>query len=92
MKLLIISQRYYPESFRITSIAEELVKRGHDVTVLTGLPNYPKGYIYPAYKNKKNRHQNISGVKIIRANEIGRRKGIFFRFLNYWSFSFLLQD
>lgn len=88
MKLLIISQRYYPESFRITSIAEELVKRGHDVTVLTGLPNYPKGYIYPEYKNKKNRHQNIDGVKIIRAKEIGRRKGIFFRFLNYWSFSF----
>ncbi len=53
MKILIISQRYYPESFRVTNISEELARRGHDVTVLTGLPNYPKGYIFPEYKKSK---------------------------------------
>ena len=42
MKILIVSNRYWPENFRITDIAESLVKIGHDVTVLTGLPNYPK--------------------------------------------------
>ena len=88
MKLLIISQRYWPENFRITDIAETLVTLGHDVTVLTGLPNYPKGYIFDGYKNGENRVQEHNGVKIIRANEIDRRNNIVFRFLNYYSFPF----
>lgn len=86
MKILIISQHYWPENFRITDIAETLVSLGHDVTVLCGLPNYPKGYIFDEYKHGKNRTQEHNGVIIIRAKEIGRRHGIFFRFLNYWSF------
>lgn len=88
MKILIVSQRYWPESFRITDIAESLVKEGHQVTVLTGLPNYPRGYIFDDYKNKKNRIQEHNGVKIIRAKEIARKNNIFFRFLNYYSFPF----
>ena len=86
MKILIVSQRYWPENFRITDIAETLVSIGHEVTVLTGLPNYPKGYVFDEYKNGNNRIQNHNGVKIIRANEIGRRNNIIFRFLNYYSF------
>lgn len=88
MKILIISQRYWPENFRITDIAENLVSLGHDVTVLTGLPNYPKGYIFDEYKKGKNRIQEHNGVKIIRAKEIERRNNIIFRFLNYYSFPF----
>ena len=88
MKLLIISQRYWPENFRITDIAETLVTLGHDVTVLTGLPNYPKGYIFDGYKNGENRVQEHNGVKIIRAKETERRNNIVFRFLNYYSFPF----
>ena len=45
MKILIVCQFYYPEQFRITDICETLVKKGNEVTVLTGLPNYPKGHI-----------------------------------------------
>ncbi len=86
MKILVISQHYWPEIFRITDIAESFVSLGHDVTVLCGLPNYPKGYIYDEYKYGKNRVQEHNGVKIIRAKEIGRRKGAFFRLLNYWSY------
>ena len=86
MKLLIVSQHYWPENFRITDIAETLVSLGHNVTVLCGLPNYPKGYVFDEYKHGKNRKQEHNGVKIIRAKEIGRRNNIFFRFLNYWSF------
>lgn len=86
MKILIVSQRYWPENFRITDIAETLVTLGHDVTVLTGLPNYPKGYIFGEYKKGKNRIQEHNGVKIIRAKEIERRNNIVFRFLNYYSF------
>ena len=43
MKILIVSQYFYPENFRINDLALELKKRGHEITVLTGLPNYPKG-------------------------------------------------
>lgn len=88
MKILIVSQHYWPENFRITDIAESLVAYGHDVTVLCGLPNYPKGYIFDEYKHGKNRKQEHNGVHIIRAKEIGRRNNLLFRALNYWSFPF----
>ena len=88
MKILIVSQHYWPENFRITDIAESLVSRGHQVTVLCGLPNYPKGYIFDGYKHGENRIQDHNGVRIIRAKEIGRRKDIIFRFLNYYSFPY----
>lgn len=45
MKILVVCQHYYPENFQITDICEALVKRGHQVTILTGLPNYPQGEI-----------------------------------------------
>ena len=86
MNILIISQHYWPENFRITDIAEALVSLGHHVTVLCGLPNYPKGYIFNDYKYGKNRTQEHNDVKIIRAKEIGRRNNFLFRFLNYWSY------
>jgi len=86
MKILIVSQHYWPENFRITDIAETLVSLGHQVTVLCGLPNYPKGYIFDDYKYGKNRIQEHNGVKILRAKEIGRRNNVLFRFLNYWSY------
>lgn len=86
MKILVISQFYYPEQFRINSICEEMVKEGNEVTVLTGLPNYPKGNVSKEYKFFKKRKENINGVNIIRTFEIGRRKGILFRILNYISY------
>ena len=88
MKILIVSQHYWPENFRITDIAEALASLGHRVTILCGLPNYPKGYIFDDYKHRKNRIQEHNGVKIIRAKEIGRRNNVLFRFLNYWSFPY----
>ena len=86
MNLLIICQHYWPEPFRSTDIAESLVKEGHEVTVLCGLPNYPQGYIYDGYKHGQKRIQERNGVKIIRAKEIARRNNVLFRFLNYWSY------
>ena len=49
MKILVVCQYYYPEPFRISDICEELVKNGNEVTVLTGIPNYPEGIIYEGY-------------------------------------------
>lgn len=86
MKILVVCQYYYPEPFKINEICEEFVKRGNKVTVITGLPNYPKGKIYKGYRFFKRRNENINGVDVIRTFEIGRRKGIIFRALNYFSF------
>lgn len=86
MKILIVSQYYYPEQFQINEIAPELVKRGHDVTVLTGLPNYPKGEIYSGYENGQKRKETLSGVKVIRVEEQPRKSGAKNLFMNYLSF------
>ena len=83
MNILIVSQHYYPEQFRINDISFELAKRGHKVTVLTGLPNYPEGKIYDGYQNKQNRNQTVNGVHIIRTSLIGRGKSLLTFGLNY---------
>lgn len=87
MKLLVICQYYYPEPFRITDICESLVEKGHDVTVLTGLPNYPEGKILKNYRRGQNRSETINGVKVVRTFEIGRGTSKFQLFLNYFSYT-----
>ena len=87
MKILVVCQYYYPEPFRIPDICEELVKRGHDVTVVTGVPNYPEGIIYKDYRKGQKRSETIHGVKVHRCFTIGRRTGTIFRFLNYYSYA-----
>ncbi|MBF8457191.1 glycosyltransferase family 4 protein [Kaistella sp. G5-32] len=89
MKILIVTQYYFPENFKSNDLSFELQKRGHDVTVLTGLPNYPEGKMYDGYGLFKNRRQEINGVKIIRSLLLLRGKGGGIRlFLNYFSFAF----
>ena len=85
MKILVVTQYYYPEPFRINEICEELVNRGHNVTVLTGIPNYPDGEIYSGYIDR-NSEEIINGVKIIRCASRPRYKGYLNLFLNYLSF------
>lgn len=87
MKILIVSQHFYPEQFRINDIAFSLADRGHDVTVLTGLPNYPKGEIFPEYRKRKNRNQTIKGVKIIRCLLVGRGTSLITFGINYLWFA-----
>lgn len=88
MKILIVTQHYWPENYKSTDIAETLVKLGNEVTVLCGLPNYPEGYIYKEYRHCKNREQVHNGVNIVRAFEFPRRNNIFSRILNYYSFPY----
>lgn len=87
MKILIVCQYYYPEQFQINEIVPELVRRGHQVTVLTGLPNYPQGKIYAGYENGKKRKEVIEGVEIVRVEEHPRKQGAKNLFLNYLSFA-----
>lgn len=84
--ILIVSQYFYPEQFRINDIAAEWVKRGHKVTVLTGIPNYPQGKFYDGYGWRKNRKEVWNGIDIIRIPLIARGKSSIGMVLNYFSF------
>ncbi|GAA0319290.1 glycosyltransferase family 4 protein [Bacillus carboniphilus] len=87
MKILVVCQYYYPEPFRISDICETLVEKGHDVTVLTGLPNYPEGQVLDGYRYGRKRNEVLNGVKVIRSFEIGRGNSKLKLFLNYLSFA-----
>jgi len=88
MKILIISQYFWPENFRINDLARGLIDKGHQVTVLTGQPNYPGGQFYPGYGFFKNFKQYHEGIKIIRVPLLPRGQGRSIRlFLNYISFA-----
>lgn len=85
MNILVVSQYYYPEPFRINEICEELVKRGHEVTVLTANPNYPDGEIYDGYDNVDYK-EKINGVTVYRCKCRPRHKGAVNLGLNYIDF------
>jgi len=66
MKLLVVTQYFFPEDFRINELVSDFVKRGHEVTVLTGRPNYPEGKIFEEYVKNKQKFNQFSGSKVIR--------------------------
>ena len=84
MKILIICQFYYPENFIIYKFAEQFVKDGYEVHVLTGKPNYGYGYILPEYKNID--EEVINGVNVHRVNLYPRKHTKFSIIRNYLSF------
>ncbi len=87
MKLLFVCQYYYPDQFKINDICEELVREGHDITVLTGLPNYPSGVISKEYKKPEKRKEVINGVTVIRSWLIARGSNNISLSLNYLTFA-----
>lgn len=89
MKILLVTQYFYPENFKSNDIAFELSKRGHQVTVLTGIPNYPQGKFFKGYGIFKNKKQCINGVIVKRVLLFPRGKGKGLRLaLNYLSWAF----
>lgn len=84
--ILIVSQLFYPEQFRINDMAAEWVKRGHRVTVVTGIPNYPQGKFYDGYSCFKKRKETWNGVEIIRIPLIARGNNSIGLVFNYFSF------
>ena len=87
MNILIVTPHYYPENFRINDFAVEFDKRGHNISVLTAIPNYPKGKFYDGYGVFKNNRETYNGIKIYRAPIIPRGSGSNIRLsLNYISF------
>lgn len=88
MKILVVCQYYYPEAFKVTDVCEALAKLGHDVSVLTGRPNYPTGIVPEEYLGDKHNDETVNGVHIYRCYERGRGKGAVNLALNYASFYF----
>ena len=86
MKILIVTQYFYPETFRVNTLCKELVKRGYDVTVLTGYPQYPQGKIYDGYGFGKPYETTWNGAKIHRIKMRPRGKTPFGLLLNCYTF------
>lgn len=86
MKILIISQYFYPENFRINDLALELKNRGHKITVLTGLPNYPKGEYFDGYDDKKYCDEIWNDIPIYRCKLRPRKTGSINLIRNYVCF------
>lgn len=84
--ILVISQYFHPEPFRINDMCRELVRRGYRITVLTGIPNYPEGKTYPGYGWFQRRRENLEGVEVLRIPLISRGKSSLRLALNYGSF------
>jgi len=92
--ILFVTPYYLPEvgapQTRISETATRLVRRGHRVTVLTTLPNYPSGIVPPAYRDRARRHEIIDGVTVLRVwSYISPNKGFLRRILAQLSFGCL---
>lgn len=88
MRLLIVAQYFWPENFRINDLVTELIQRGHDITILTGKPNYPDGVIFKEFLDNPEKFSTYQGAKIIRVPLFPRGKGGWRLILNYFSFAF----
>ena len=84
--ILVISQYFYPETFRINDMAAEWARRGYKVTVLTGIPNYPMGKFFEGYGYAKKRRETWNGIDIIRIPLIPRGNSSVGMMANYGSF------
>ncbi len=86
MKILIVTQYFWPENFRINDLTQELVQRGHKVTLLTGTPNYPDGRVFETYRHNPKAFGHYGGATVLRIPMLARGQGSLSLFLNYLSF------
>lgn len=86
MRLLVVSQYFWPETFRVNDLVSELVRRGHQVTVLTGKPNYPEGRLLPEFVQDPGKFNHYAGADIVRVPLVPRGKTSAQMLLNYLSF------
>lgn len=89
MRLLIVTQYFSPENFRINDLVVGLCDRGHTITILTSQPNYPNGKFYPGYGWRGPKIEYIHTSKVYRVHQFSRGNGSRLRLaLNYLSFAF----
>lgn len=89
MRILIVSQYFWPENFRINELVTDLVARGHEVTILTGVPNYPAGDVFPEYRQDPRAFLEYGGARIFRVPILSRGQSRLRLGLNYLSFILL---
>ena len=88
MRVLIVTQYFWPENFRINDLVAALKGRGHEVVVLTGKPNYPAGRFFPGYGLIGHGADDFGGIPVIRVPLVPRGSGSGFRLgINYLSFA-----
>lgn len=87
MRLLVVSQYFWPENFRINDLVAELVRRGHQVTVLTGVPNYPEGEVFQQFRETPTRYLNYEGAEVVRVPMTPRGHNARRLILNYLTFA-----
>lgn len=83
MRILILSQYFWPESFRVNDLVPALAARGHELTVLTGWPNYPDGTVFPDFRREPGAFTRFKGVEVLRVPLIPRGSGALRLVLNY---------
>lgn len=88
MRVILISQYFHPEPFSNNAIARELVRRGHEVTAVPCVPNYPAGEFSEGYSNWRRRAETWEGVRILRAFTVARGKSKLSLGLNYLVYPF----
>ena len=67
MRILFLTQWFEPEpAFKGLGFAKALRNAGHEVQVLTGFPNYPRGSLYPGYRLRLFQRETMDGIEIIR--------------------------
>ena len=86
MRILLVTQYFYPEVFKSNDLAFELAKRGHHVDALVGIPNYPEGKYFKGYGLFKKRHEVVNGVNVYRVFQTPRGKGGWRLPVNYFTF------
>ena len=86
LRILVVSQYFWPENFRVNDLVKEWVQRGHQVTVFTGIPNYPAGKVFDAYKAQPSAFTKYEGAEVVRVPMLPRGSGSLHLMLNYLSF------
>ncbi len=86
MNILVVSQYFWPENMRINDMVAGFQARGHNVTVLTGVPNYPEGKVFADYQQYPERFNEYAGAEIIRIPMLSRGSSSIRLMLNYASF------
>jgi glycosyltransferase involved in cell wall biosynthesis len=89
-KILIVTECFYPEEFKINELALEWKNKGYHVDVLTMVPSYPKSEVFDGYKNKWFQKDNWNGITIYRVKAVtGYKKSLFKKLLKYFAFMFM---
>src|SRR5262249_52864858 len=87
MRILIVSQYFHPENFRINELALQMKQQGHEVVILTAQPNYPGGRFFPGHGLFSPWRDSFRGLEVIRVPVFPRGQGRSWELvLNYFSF------